>query len=157
MQDMLVRLYDLPDYQSDEKTLQSQGIHIRPALAPEKRLVCDWVQAHFSELWASECEIAFARQPVSCLIAHEGNEILGFACYETTCRNFFGPTGVAEAHRGRGLGKVLLWRALRAMWDMGYAYAIIGGVGPAEYYTKLVGASLISDSDPGIYKGLLKR
>ena len=37
----------------------------------------------------------------------------------------------------------------------GYAYAIIGGVGPAEYYRKSVGARLIEGSNPGIYKGIL--
>ena len=29
------------------------------------------------------------------------------------------------------------------MRDAGYAYAIIGGVGPAEYYARTVGATLI--------------
>ena len=37
------------------------------------------------------------------------------------------------------------------MRDDGYAYAIIGGVGPAEYYAKTVGATLIEGSSPGIY------
>lgn len=33
--------------------------------------------------------------------------------------------------------------------------AIIGGVGPAEFYAKAVNAALIPDSTPGIYRGLL--
>jgi len=37
------------------------------------------------------------------------------------------------------------------MRDDGYAYAIIGGVGPAEYYSKTVGATVIAGSSPGIY------
>jgi hypothetical protein len=44
------------------------------------------------------------------------------------------------------------------MRDDGYAYAIIGGVGPTEYYSKNVGAALIADSSPGIYDlGLLRK
>jgi len=38
----------------------------------------------------------------------------------------------------------------------GYAYAIIGGVGPAEFYSKIVGATLIDNSVPGIYRDQIK-
>jgi len=41
------------------------------------------------------------------------------------------------------------------MKNLGYAYAIIGGVGPASFYEKAVGAKLIEGSDPGIYKGIM--
>ena len=37
----------------------------------------------------------------------------------------------------------------------GYGYAIIGGVGPAQFYEKCVGAVLIPDSSPGIYRDFL--
>jgi hypothetical protein len=39
---------------------------------------------------------------------------------------------------------------------MGYAYAIIGDVGPSEFYERTVGATQIPNSEPGIYAGLLK-
>jgi hypothetical protein len=35
------------------------------------------------------------------------------------------------------------------------SYAIIGGVGPAEFYAKAVGAVPIEGSTPGIYAGML--
>ena len=41
------------------------------------------------------------------------------------------------------------------MRDEGYVYAIIGGVGPADFYTKCVGAVLIENSAQGIYKDFL--
>jgi len=44
---------------------------------------------------------------------------------------------------------------MKAMYDEGYAYAIIGGVGPVEFYAKSVGAVLIEGSTPGIFAGLL--
>jgi hypothetical protein len=43
------------------------------------------------------------------------------------------------------------------MYDVGYAYAFIGHVGPVEYYERVVGASIIEDSTPGAYAGLLRR
>ena len=40
--------------------------------------------------------------------------MLGFACYDVTCRNFFGPEGVAAKERGHGIGRALLLSALHA-------------------------------------------
>jgi hypothetical protein len=42
------------------------------------------------------------------------------------------------------------------MRALGYGYAVIGSAGPMEYYSKIVGATVIEDSTPGIYKGMLK-
>jgi hypothetical protein len=48
----------------------AQGrIQIRRALAAEKYKVAAWVKENFTEGWASEAELAFGRQPVSCFIA----------------------------------------------------------------------------------------
>lgn len=157
MQDMLVRLYDLPQEQSWMDTMAAQGIFLRRPLSAERSYCCEWVGRHFSELWANEMDTAFSRNPVSCWLAQRENSWLGFACYETTAPNFFGPTGVLETERGKGIGKALLLQALNSLKHMGYGYAIIGGVGPAEFYTKAVDAFLIPGSDPGMYKGLLKR
>ena len=60
-----------------------------------------------------------------------------------------------ESERGKRIGNALLLAALHAQKAQGYAYAIIGGVGPAAYYAKTVGAVLIEGSNPGIYAGLL--
>ena len=57
--------------------------------------------------------------------------------------------------RPQGIGKALLLSCLHAMREMGYAYAIIGSIGPQKYYEKCVGAMLIPDSTPGIYKDYL--
>ena len=53
------------------------------------------------------------------------------------------------------IGKALLFNCLEAMKQQGYGYAIIGGVGPAEFYAKTVGAIPIEGSEPGVYRGLL--
>jgi len=153
--DMLVKLYALPDSRDVYERLNKAGVVTRRALAPEKHTVVAWVRQHFSEHWASEVEVAFSRQPISCFIAVRQKSILGFACHDATCPNFFGPTGVDPNERKHGIGKALLFDCLEAMKQKGYGYAIIGGVGPAEFYTKAVGAIPIEGSEPGVYRGLL--
>jgi len=156
MPDMLVRLYDLPDKTGIIKELEEKGIQVRRAIGPEKHIVVEWVRKEFNNHWASECDIAFSRQPVSCFIATKDQEILGFACYDATYRNYFGPTGVTEAARGAGIGKALLLASLHALAEQGYAYGIIGGAGPVEFYKKTFGAMVIEGGDKGIYKGMLR-
>ena len=153
--DMLVKLYALPDSREVFERLQKANITTRRALAPEKRKVIAWVHEHFSEHWASEVDVAFSRRPISCFIATRQKTILGFACHDATCPNFFGPTGVEANERKHGIGKALLFHCLEAMKSQGFGYAIIGGVGPAEFYTKAVGAVPIEGSEPGVYRGLL--
>ena len=153
--DMLVKLYALPDSRAVHERAASAGITTRRALAPEKHKVIAWIMQNFSDAWASEAEVAFARQPVSCFIAIRQKVIVGFACHDATCPNFFGPTGVEANERKLGIGKALLFNCLEAMKQQGYGYAIIGGVGPAEFYAKTVGAIPIEGSEPGIYRGLL--
>ena len=156
MHDMLVRLYAIPSVEEALAGCLTRGVTIRRALSPEKYAVGDWVRAHFASSVA-EVETAFAQVPVTCYIALREAEILGFACYDVTCPNFFGPEGVAPAERSHGIGRALLLCALHAQRARGYAYAIIGGVGPAQFYEKAVGAIAIPGSTPGIYAGMLKR
>lgn len=156
MKDMLVQLLSLPDPGPKEENLHGEGIIFRKPITPEKSLVRDWVMANFSSYWANEVDAAFSGSPVTCFVAQKDNELLGFACYEATCKNFFGPTGTLELHRNKGIGEILLLKSLLAMKEMGYAYAIIGGVGPASYYTKIVNATEIPGSENSIYKHLLK-
>ena len=153
--DMLVKLYALPDSRDLYERVTAAGITTRRALAPEKHKVVAWVREKFSDHWASEVDVAFARQPVSCFIAVRQKAIVGFACHDVTCPNFFGPTGVEANERKHGIGKALLFHCLEAMKSQGFGYAIIGGVGPAEFYAKAVGAVPIEGSEPGVYRGLL--
>ncbi|NOK60434.1 MAG: GNAT family N-acetyltransferase [Chloroflexi bacterium AL-W] len=156
MADMLVKLYELPDVTNLIAQQQAAGIDIRRAIAPEKHVVVNWVRETFQQYWANECDVCFANQPVSCFVAVAEARPIGFACYDATFKNFFGPTGVLESYRGHGIGQVLLLVALHAMAAQGYAYAIIGDVGPTEFYTKAVEAVVIPDSTPGIYRGMLR-
>jgi predicted N-acetyltransferase YhbS len=149
MPDLLVRLYTLPE---PTKKLK-KGCQIRRAAAYDKAAILQWIGKNFSPQWASEADVAFSRQPISCLIALQENKVVGFACYETTYRGFFGPMGVVAAHRRQGIGTGLLLSCLGAMKEIGYAYAMIGGVAKKDFdfYRKAIGATEIPDSTPGMY------
>lgn len=157
MPDMLVKLYELPYNSELIKELESKGIRIIRAMAPNKHKVLDFARTNFGEHWASECDVAFMNNPVSCFIAvNKNKEIIGFACYETTCKAFFGPTGVLESYRGHKIGKALLLAALQGLKEIGYAYGIIGGPEEAVgFYAKVANAVIIENSTPGIYKDMI--
>jgi GNAT superfamily N-acetyltransferase len=154
--DMLVKLYDLPELEPRIAEQRAAGVSIRRAIAPEKHVVLQWVRAEFGPGWASECDVAFANHPVSCFIAIARDRLAGFACYDATYRDFFGPIGVAEDMRDRGVGTALLLAGLHAMAAEGYAYAIIGDVARPDYYARTVDAVSIEGSTPGIYRGILR-
>jgi len=157
-------LYGLPPLAPVVEALDRHGIGIRRALAGERPQVTDFAREHGSEGWAAECDAAFARMPLACFVAAErrpavtsgrsplaSDTLIGFACYEATCRNYFGPELVHEQHRGRGVGKGLLLAALHAMRAEGYAYAIIGWASSVDFYRRVVGATVIEGSKVGIY------
>ena len=158
MADMLVKLYTLPSAEAEIIAQDKQNRAIRRAIAPEKTMILAWVEEQFNTRWMSECDVSFKNAPPSCWIAVEDQQIIGFACYECTSKNFFGPIGISEAARGKKVGKALLLACLNDMKVQGYGYAIIGGAseGVADFYRKTVGATVIEDSSPGIYKGMLR-
>jgi len=153
--DLLVRLYDLPVFEAEAK-VAAAGIVIRRGLPPEAHVILDWISQHFSAPWRSEAMLALTQQPPSMFIATRGSTLLGFACFDTSAKGFFGPTGVDEAARGQGIGEALLITTLKAMRAAGYGYAVIGDPGPVEFYRKRLDALEIPKSKPGIYAGMLR-
>jgi len=156
MADLLVKLYGLPASAPVIEKLSAAGVEIKRAIGPERRAVTDWVLGKFSKCWASEADCAFSQSPATCFVAVKGGKPVGFACYDTTSRGFFGPIGVDETERTGGIGKALLLRTLEGMREAGYGYAIVGWAGPVEFFKKIVGAVVIEGSEPGVYKNLIK-
>ncbi|MDD5675655.1 MAG: GNAT family N-acetyltransferase [Chitinivibrionales bacterium] len=159
MHDMLVKLYELDGFLKRAGAI-APDITIRKPIGPEKHVVMEWVAKKFNNAWKSETDVALSNDPATCLIAIVGNELIkelvGFACYDATARGFFGPMGVAGPHRKKGIGRALTLAALADMRSHGYGYAIIGGVGPAEFYRTIAGAVDIEGSTPSIWKTWLQ-
>jgi predicted N-acetyltransferase YhbS len=154
--DMLVNLLLLPPVEPALEELRAAGVIVRRAQPWELTQVREFVRDNFKQAWADEISGGLVRQPSTVFVALRDGRLVGFAAYECTRRNFFGPTGVVESERGRGVGRALLLAALGGLRELGYAYAVIGGVGPVAFYERAVGARLIPDSSPGIYRDPLR-
>ena len=136
MPDLLVKLYDLAPCTESVGELEKQGILIKRAMSPDLTVIREFIQSNFSVTWADEASKAVLNLPSSCYIATQNGKIVGFACYDTTAKGFFGPTGVNESMRGKGVGKALYLKCLASMYEAGYAYAIVGSAGPVDFYVK---------------------
>jgi GNAT superfamily N-acetyltransferase len=157
MPDLLVNLLKLPPLQPLLDQSHQNGVVLRRAQPFEITPVRQFIEQKFSVAWADEISVGFANKPVTVYIATRDGCVVGFAGYECTRKAFFGPTGVAETERRHGVGRTLLTASLWGLRELGYVYGIIGGVGPVEFYQAAVGATIIPDSEPGIYTDLLKK
>ena len=157
MPDLLVNLLKLQPLQPLLDQLRPEGVIVRRPHPFEITPVRQFIESNFSVAWADEISVGIANKPVTVYIATDERAVIGFAGYECTCKGFFGPAGVASDERGRGIGKALLIAALWGLRELGYAYGIIGAAGPVEFYQETVGATIIPDSEPGIYTDLLKK
>lgn len=155
MADMLVKLYPLPTAPGLENALREKGIVTKKALGPDMSKIVAFTEENGHPGWADEIRICFTNHPASCYIAVKNKEIVGFGCYETTARGFFGPTLVKSSERRQGIGKVLLLKCLESLRELGYAYAFIGW--PAEdaihFYQEATGGIMIPGG-AGVYTRL---
>jgi len=150
MPDLLVNLIKLPALE------ESNDFVVRRAQPFEISAVRSFVARNFSESWADEMSVGFARQPISVYIATIEREMVGFSAYECTRRGFFGPTGVVDGVRGKGIGKALLLASLWGLREMGYVYGIIGAAGPVRLRnTPKRLTSCVRQSSRGFARGTL--
>ncbi len=158
MADMLVKLYNIPYSHDIEENIFKSGIRIKKALAPDRSRIIAFSRTCAKDDYSDEVQAAFSNNPITCYIATRGKEIIGFACYEATARNFFGPMAVLESERKKGVGKALLLKALESMRELGYAYAIIGwpANSAVSFYKKCVDAIMIDEKSPGVYKRMIE-
>lgn len=157
MPDMLVKLYDLPGEEAVYSALTDKEVKLKRAFGGDKGTILQFIRENFSDGWAHESERAILALPSTCYIAVKNKEVVGFACYDATAKGFFGPLGVKESERKSGIGRALTLKAMLAMREAGYGYAIIGWVGPVAFYEKTVGATVIENSSPGVYIDMIKK
>ena len=104
--------------------------------AASSEQVLDFVRRHFGPIWAFE-----AARGIIFYVEKDG-EIAGFAAHEANNRGlgFFGPTGVAAAHRGQRIGWDLLQACLADARRLGYDRVIIPWTDAISYYARGCGA-----------------
>jgi len=102
-----------------EKSLIEAGVKFEP-YNPELILpLLDFMKVEFPGDWQRFLRDAMTRittgeyHPTNLWIAHADGKVLGFAMHDNGCR--FGPFGVAQSERGRGIGVVLLLKILNGM------------------------------------------
>jgi GNAT superfamily N-acetyltransferase len=143
----------------DEISAGVESYTIRRAVGEDQAVLERYFTDHWTQGWMTEAMLAFGHRPISLFLAVRsagGGQplpaIVGFAAYEVNqCEGCFGPTGVLPAHEGKGLGRRLLWAALRDMAELGRRRCQIGWIGPAKFYERTVSAL------PGPHFAVLKR
>jgi mycothiol synthase len=106
--------------------------------------VLGFIENEFGRIWRFESSHACENDPATLVYVEVEGEIAGFAAHEANNRGlgFFGPTGVARAHRGRGLGALLLRASLADLHRLGYERIIIPWTDAIDFYRKSCGATV---------------
>jgi len=106
---------------------------------PDRDAALRFIEKTFGPIWRFEA----AKGSTIFTIEDEG-EIAGFATHDANNKGlgFFGPTGIARSHRGRGLGRQLLLAALADLRRLGYDRAVIPWTDAIEFYRKTCGARI---------------
>jgi mycothiol synthase len=116
------------------------GVGVQRASSESRERVLTFIENEFGRIWRFEA--SNARDNLF-YVEVDGN-IAGFAAHDANNRGlgFFGPTGVAKAHRGRGLGAALLRASLADLRRLGYERAIIPWTDALDFYRKACGATV---------------
>jgi phosphoribosylglycinamide formyltransferase-1 len=126
------------------------GIEVAPPARADERTLA-WIDDIFGGSWSSEVNTG------EVIIARRDRNPIGFAAFDPKGLRFawldalgrepgtgiFGPFGVAPEERNRGLGRLLLLRALDAMRARGFVRALIPAVTVERlmrYYADVCGA-----------------
>lgn len=124
-----------------EEALKADNIEICRSTLTDKEelmafLVTEW------QLWQYELEMAYRNSPITVHVAKLNGVIKAFSAHSANNKSmpWFGPMGTDPGLRGSGIGKVLLYRSLKDLKELGYEMAVIPWVGPIDFYSHHAGA-----------------
>lgn len=121
--------------------LNKENIEVCRAREDDKQELMEFVEEEW-KLWQYELEMAYKAEPIGIHIAKLNGKIKAFSAHSANNKGlpWFGPMGTHFDLRGKGMGKVLLYRCLEDLKKMGYQTAIIPWVGPIDFYSHHTGA-----------------
>ena len=107
---------------------------------PDETALLDAVTTEFGGAWPFELARALEHSPVGVHVALKDGAYCAFAAHDGNNRGlgWFGPTGTWPAHRGQGLGEVLL---VACLVDVAahHAQCEVAWIGPRPFYAKVAG------------------
>ena len=120
------------------------GVGVGRATPAMRERVLAFIEHEFGRTWRFEASRAFENDPPTIFFVEADGQVAGFAAHEANNRGlgFFGPTGVARAYRGRGLGARLLQASLADLHRLGYERAVIAWTDAIDFYRKACGATV---------------
>lgn len=127
-----------PAWSKDDAKLIKEA-SVRKAGAKDAPLIEVFLRLNFPH-WVWEVGTGLKKGTV--FIASRQGQIVGFACANATQKGWFGPMGTAESERGKGVGRVLMWKCLELLKKQGVKAARIPWVGPIPFYARYAKASL---------------
>src|SRR5262249_2697599 len=117
----------------------ARGYDVRRARVGEHALL-DAVAGEFGGAWPFELAAAMAGDDVGVHVALRDGAYCAFAAHDGNNRGlgWFGPTGTWPAHRGQGLGEVLL---VACLLDVAAAHdhCEVAWIGSRPFYDKVAG------------------
>ncbi len=124
----------------EEAALADEGIEIRRAQTGDWYLIEQFFARQFGEGWLCETGMGMANRPPTVHLAIRDREIIAFAAHSTMNQEWgnFGPMGTTEPCRGKGIGRVLLFRCMSDLRAAGFRSAVIPWVGPYRFYCRLL-------------------
>jgi predicted N-acetyltransferase YhbS len=108
-----------------EVTLLEEGYSFQAALHEQKEEVTQWIRSNFGPFWSYEVSEAFRHSTPSVTLALKGGKMVGFSAHGALELDWFGPIGVVEGERRKGIGSVLLFKSLINMREEGRRSATI--------------------------------
>ncbi|MDM8160803.1 GNAT family N-acetyltransferase [Labilibaculum sp. K2S] len=123
------------------KALHLDNIEVSRAAIEDKDELMNFVAEEW-KLWQFELEMAYKLNPIAIHIAKLNGKIKAFSAHSANNKGlpWFGPMGTHPDLRGKGVGKVLLYRCLEDLKNIGFKTAIIPWVGPIDFYSHHAGA-----------------
>ncbi len=120
---------------AEEKQLSDQNISIQRATEEDLNEILEFLKSEW-ELWQYEITMAMKNAPICVFIARQNGKVKAFAAYNgnNIGTGWFGPMGTHPDLRGKGIGRILLYRCLKDMKNAGLTESTIPWVAPVCFY-----------------------